>query len=109
MKMYLQGRETYYPLIAAGVNWYEADKICECILIGKEHELRFLISRMDEKDQKVSVMELPELDDRPDGTTRLRIHLSCESSKRCVIEVEDLGFGDMYPATGKVWREILEE
>ena len=109
MKMYLQGRETYYPLIAAGVNWYEADKICECILIGKEHELRFLISRMDEKDQKVSVMELPELDDRPDGTTRLRIHLSCESSKRCVIEVEDLGFGDMYTATGKVWREILEE
>ncbi|MGN0362333.1 MAG: DUF5716 family protein [Bilifractor sp.] len=108
MKMTIQGKETYYPLITAGVNWYEADSSCECILLGKEHALQFLISQMDESRQSVSVMQLPEMDDRPEGTCRLRIHLSYESAKRCVIEVEDLGFGDLYPASGKVWREILE-
>ncbi|MCC6095712.1 MAG: DUF5716 family protein [Eubacterium sp.] len=108
MKMTIQGKETYYPLITAGVNWYEADTSCECILIGKEHALHFLLSRMDESRQSVSVMQLPEMDERPEGTSRLRIHLFYESAKRCVIEVDDLGFGELYPSSGKVWREILE-
>lgn len=108
MQMVVQGTEVYYPLISAGVNWYEAEKTCECILVG-EPELRFLVSGMNDRRQRSFRMELPQLPERPDKTTRLRVSISYESPNRCLIEAEDLGFGDIYPASGLVWREVMEE
>ena len=36
MYMRIRGKETYYPLITAGVNWYEAHHICEFIPDGEK-------------------------------------------------------------------------
>ena len=107
MRMVIQGKETYYPLIAAGVNWYEAEKVCECILDGAA-ELEFVISPMESGREFASRMPLPGLPERPPKTTRLQLHLAFESARRCCIQVQDLGFGDMYPSSGQVWREVME-
>ncbi|MEE8886500.1 MAG: DUF5716 family protein [Eubacteriales bacterium] len=109
MQMVIQGRETYYPLISAGVNWYEADKDCECILEG-DPELTFLVSSMNSPNNSKTVMKLPGLEKirRPEGTTRLHIHVGYDSPGRCVIVVEDMGFGDLYPSSGQSWKEVLE-
>lgn len=109
MQMIVQGWETYYPLISAGVNWYEADRDCECILEG-DPELTFLVSSMESTENSLTKMPLPGLEkiDRPEGTTRLHIHVGYDSPGRCVILVEDLGFGDLYPSGGQAWKEVLE-
>ena len=52
-------------------------------------------------------MDLPGLPERPAKATRLRLHLEFESANRCRIEAEDLGFGEMYPATGMIWKETM--
>ncbi|MDO4622130.1 MAG: DUF5716 family protein [Eubacteriales bacterium] len=107
MQMIVQGNETYYPLISAGVNWYDTEKTVECLL-DDEAALEFVVSAMDSKKQNVLRMELPGMPERPDRTTRIRLHLEFESPTRCVVEAEDLGFGDLFPASGQIWREILE-
>lgn len=107
MRMVIQGKETYYPLITAGVNWYEAEKVCECILDGGQ-ELEFVLSPMDSGREFVSRMPLPGLPQRPPKMTRLQLHLAFESARTCVIQVQDLGFGDMYPSGGQIWREVME-
>ena len=107
MDMIIQGAETYYPLISAGVNWYETEKECECLLAGPP-ELIFTITGMEGGNKRFSRMRLTGMPERPPKTTRIRLHLSYASAKRCVIEVEDLGFGDFFPASGRVWREIWE-
>lgn len=108
MELQVQGIMTVYPLIAAGVNWYETAADFEIILDGME-ELTFLVSRMNEKSRKKLVMDLPGLPKRPGKTTRLKIHMEYEAAGRCCIDVEDLGFGEMFPSSGKVWHETMED
>ncbi len=109
MRMLIQGKETYYPLISAGVNWYEAEKYCECILEGSD-DLEFILSDIDNAHQTLSVMRLEGLgvEKRPVGTVRLGIHITYDSPQKCIIEVDDLGFGDLFPAGNRIWREVLE-
>nr|WP_027870988.1 DUF5716 family protein [[Eubacterium] cellulosolvens] len=109
MEMIIQGKETYYPLLPAGVNWYEAHKTFECILTGDRPELKFLLSGLRDKKQRLSVIPLPGLDlkSRPEGTMRLGIRLAYKNAGCCVVDVEDLGFGELYPSTGEKWRGEL--
>lgn len=107
MDMIINGAPAYYPMIGAGVNWYEASRVCEVIL-EKTEELTFVVSRMEDGRRERYTMKLPGLPKRPDRTTRLRLSLEYDSPKCCQITVEDLGFGEMYPSSGQVWHETME-
>ncbi|MDD3278275.1 MAG: DUF5716 family protein [Lachnospiraceae bacterium] len=107
MDMTINGAPAYYPIIAAGVNWYEASRDCELILDDTDN-LTFVVSRMEDGKRERYTMQLPDLPGRPNRTTRLHLHLEYDSPKRCQITVEDLGFGEMFPTSGKVWHETME-
>ena len=92
---------------AEAICWYETEKECECLLTGPP-ELVFTISSLEDGVKRLSRMKLNGMPERPPKTTRIRMHLSYASPKRCVIEVEDLGFGEFFPSSGRVWREIWE-
>lgn len=107
MEMMIMGSPAYYPLIEAGNNWYECKAECELIL-DKRKELVFVVSTMGDSTKKKAVMELPGLPERPNKTTRLRVFLRFVSENQCRITVTDLGFGEMYPSSGKVWEESVK-
>ena len=108
MDMRVMGSPAYYPLIESGKNWYECKAYCEFIL-DEAKELVFVVNRPLENGEKKRIaMALPGLPVRPNKTTRLSLSLSYVSPKECHITVKDLGFGDMFPATGKVWKESVE-
>ena len=52
-------------------------------------------------------MPLPGLPERPPKATRLKIRMEFESAGSCSIRVEDLGLGELFPASGMVWNETL--
>lgn len=66
MEMTINGSPAYYALIAAGVNWYEAEKECELILDGTE-ELEFIVSSMESGKRNRYTMKL---DGCPNGRRR---------------------------------------
>ena len=103
--MRVMGAQAYHPLIEAGKNWYECKAECELILDGTE-ELVFTASAMGESEKKRIGMRLPGLPKRPNKTTRLKVKLQYISQKECEITVTDLGFGEMFPSSGKEWKEI---
>jgi hypothetical protein len=107
MEMKINGSPSYYPLITAGVNWYETENECEFLMDGMT-ELIFVVSEMEEGRRNRYSMALPGLPERPPKTTRLRLHLEYDSPGRCQIDVEDMGFGEMYPSSGKTWHETME-
>lgn len=106
MNMMIMGSPALHPLILAGNNWYESSGECELILDGREN-LEFQLSRMKTGAKKRISMALPGLPVRPRRTTRLKIELVYTSSEECKITVHDMGFGDMYPASGRVWSEVI--
>ena len=101
------GSPTYYPLIHAGVNWYECKAGCELILDDTK-ELVFVVSTMGQEGKKRISMGLPGLPVRPNKTTRLSLELQYISKDLCRITVKDLGFGEMYPSSGKVWKDSIK-
>lgn len=107
MDMTVNGSRTYYLLIPAGVNWYEAVRDVEILLDG-ERDLAFSVSSMDDGTRNRYCMELPGLPDRPDKATRLHLHLEYISPKECRIEVRDEGFGELFPTSGLVWKETIK-
>ena len=100
------GLSTYYPLIEAGVNWYEAYSEVE-VLLDDVEELVFTAKRMDRGDKSKCVMALPNLPQRPPKATRLKIAMEFDSADRCNIVVTDLGLGELYKASGLKWQETM--
>lgn len=107
MDMMIMGSPAYYPLIEAGNNWYECRAECELMLDGRR-ELAFILSGMGEKEKKKVVMPLAGLPDRPKKTTRIHLKLEFVSRDECRISAEDMGFGEMYPSSRKVWTETIK-
>lgn len=106
MEMRIHGKETFYPLVSAGVNWYEAHHVCEFIP-DREREIRVVSRPMTQGDQTVHMMRLTGLPNRPNRGTRLRMTVYFTSPATCHIEVEDLGFGGFYRPSSLSWhREI---
>ncbi len=107
MEMMVFGTPAYHSLISAGVNWYEAVGDCE-ILLDDTRELTFVVTDMENTRKDRYSMSLPNLPQRPPKATRLHLHLEFEAADRCRIDVEDMGFGEMYPSSGLVWHEMMK-
>lgn len=104
MKILRKGEESYYALLDAGVNWFEAEQTMECYLQeGNEVELR--ITPLIGKNGKIAKIVL---NDFTANISRLQIHLYLEEENRLVVEIKDLGFGEIRIGTGHVWREEIE-
>lgn len=106
IEMLVDGIAMYYPLVTAGVHWYEAENSCE-LLLNDEKNLVFRVSRMEDGKKTNYSMALPGLLDRPAKTTRLRVKLQFETAQRCLLTVQDLGFGELFPSSGMSWTETL--
>lgn len=107
MEMTAAGVQVYYPIIRGGVNWYEALGECE-IILDDVKELVFLLTDLEGTKKKKYIMPLKELPERPSKATRLQLHLEFVSRKECVVKVTDLGFGELYPSSGRVWQESIK-
>lgn len=107
MEVLRRGQTSYLALLDAGVNWYEVGSSVEFILQG-ENELEFKISSLTGNKVYKETMVLEELPERKAGTTRVGLQIKMVSDDTIYVEVEDLGFGEFYPATGKKWvKEIV--
>jgi len=106
MNMNIQGKDQIYTVTEGGKNWYETEHTFELILDEKE-DLEFTLQPMDGEKPFVHTMKLKGLPNRPKKATRLRIQAIYESADCCVVFVEDLGFGELFPSSGLKWTEKI--
>ena len=103
MDVLRQGEKSYYALLDAGANWYEAAHTAEFYLQdGQELELIItpLIGAESRREKLV-------LTDFPGSVARLQLKLRLESERLLVAEVVDLGFGEFRRPSGRSWRESI--
>lgn len=107
MEMRIRGKETFYPMVSAGINWYEAHHVCEFIP-DEEREIRIVSRPMADGETMIHMMRLPGLPGRPNRAVRLRLTLYFTAQSKCCVEVEDLGFGGLYRSSGMTWSRTID-
>lgn len=107
MMAVIQGKEQYYPLLDAGINWFDIEREWEFIL-ESGNELHFVITPLTGKERKQLKMVLEGFPNRPDNASRVRLRMSFESERHMELSVKDLGFGDFFAPCDTVFEEIVE-
>ena len=105
--MVVAGEEEYIAIADAGENWYDSGVTYDFVL-GNTRSVPLIMTPLDGKGAETIEVELSGLPDRPPKASRMRLTVSFESDKRMKIEVEDLGFGEFFPSTGRKWEKIIE-
>ncbi|MBD5506224.1 MAG: hypothetical protein HDR09_21350 [Lachnospiraceae bacterium] len=106
MNVLRQGRESYYALLDAGENWYEVQKECEFLLEG-ERELEFVVTPLTGKDIETRVIPLSG-GNKGAPYTRYRMEMAMSAPETVQVKVTDMGFGELFPASGQVWEESFK-
>ena len=104
MEILRQGEPSYYALLDAGVNWYEAETELEFYL-QECNEIWLTVTPLTGGSTKQAQILL---DDVPGAITRLLGRFYMDAEDILAVEIEDEGFGEIRPAAGRVWRETIE-
>lgn len=104
MEILRQGEESYFALLDAGTNWYEAETETEFYL-QDGNELQLTITPLTGQNGKLARIVL---EDAPETVTRLWGRFYMKTENILAVEIEDEGFGEIRPATGRIWKETIE-
>lgn len=99
-----RGEDAYLALLDAGVNWYEAGKECE-FLLEEENVFTLRITPLNGRDVREVRVTLSGLPQRPARTSRIRMKMEMADASTVHVSLEDLGFGEFFPATHRFWEE----
>lgn len=99
-------RELQLCCSKAGVNWYEAGAIVNCILDATK-EINVIITNPVTKFSKSITLDLSEFPQRPNKTTRVSITVAYKNDRQCSIIVQDKGFGELFKASDKIVRKNI--
>ncbi|MDE7223288.1 MAG: hypothetical protein K2O34_05855 [Acetatifactor sp.] len=116
MNVLRQGEESYYALLDAGENWYDSVYSCEFyVRLGRPVPLVITplitggVSRL-----PLSLGELPQSWEAAgrEGYSvcelaRIRMNLHLEGERLLCVELEDMGFGEIRPATELSWHQKI--
>ena len=103
-------RNTHHQLIlgAAGENWYETRSTVDLIVDGETAiELQIVYTGEENKKDRTIFIPLKGIPERPNKTTRLSLTTAFTSETTMLVRVEDLGFGELFPASGWVYRDEI--
>lgn len=108
MRLLRQGEESYYALLDAGENWYEAEHAME-LYLQEGNELALTVTPLAEsgaagRSRQVRIV----LEGLPGQVSRLGARFFLKEENRLSVEVKDLGFGEFRSSSGRVWKEEID-
>lgn len=116
MNVLRQGEESYYALLDAGENWYESTYSCE-FYVWSGQPVPLVITPLITGGVTRLPLTLAELLQGGEGAgregygicelARIRMNLHLEGERLLCVELEDLGFGEIRPATERIWHQKI--
>ncbi len=106
LKLIDKGEYTFYSLLEAGRSWFEEKGECEVIIDGNS-EVELYMQKPEQRMATTQVLELIDMPERENRTTRVRIEAVPLSDTSVQINITDLGFGEISPSSGKKWEHTI--
>lgn len=98
LRMRVGGKEGWYPIVAWGTHWYEADGQWEVILEDTS-DIEIHVESLAGEELHVETVSLDGLPERKDYSLRLQIETMFLDECTCRLTFRDIGFGDFFPST----------
>ena len=86
--------------------WYESAVDFEVIL-ETGNQLEFIVTPLTGEGASGRSIRLEGLPERPKNTSRLKIHVEMSACDQVTVTVEDMGFGEIFPSSGKGWTQTI--
>ena len=67
-----------------------------------------LVTPLNGKQIQEMVLHMDGLLNRPERTTRIHMKIFMDDEHKVIVELTDLGFGELFTASGQVWEEEFE-
>lgn len=107
MKVRRRGEDSYYALLDAGTSWYEAVGNVD-FLLEEGNSFSLIITPLNGRDIKRAEVTLEGLPVRTGAFSRLHMELRMTAKNHVRLSVEDMGFGELFPASHQMWTESFE-
>lgn len=104
MQVRRRGQETYYALLDAGVNWFDASRECE-FLLEKDASFELRVTPLTGKEIKLVEIVLDGLQIPQEGFVRIHMELKLKDENTVVLSLQDVGFGELLESSGRSWTE----
>jgi len=104
MKVLRRGEDSYFALMDAGCSWFEAKNSCDFIL-KKGNSISIVVTPLTGKESREVDIELYDLSRREGQPIRIHMDIFMKTENEVAIELTDMGFGSIYPASKKIWKE----
>lgn len=106
LRMRVEGREGWYPIVSWGTRWYEADGQWEVILEDTS-DVEIHIESLAGDELQVETVSLNGLEERRDYSMRLQISIMFLDERTCRITFRDVGFGEFFASTGFQTEKVI--
>lgn len=106
LDVYGQAEEKEVIIAKAGTPWYQIDETVEVIPAG-EREITLKVTNIFTKDTKQFILSLEPVLGKVERQCRLAIRVRFGSVKTCVITIKDMGFGQLFPTSNRIWERTL--
>ncbi len=106
MNLYTKGRMNEVTLVPTATPWYEVKRSFQVILDG-ETELQFIIRDAISHTTTTRIIALDGLEPKMVRSTRVEIRLRSTKNHELIIDVKDIGFGEKYPRSNRIWETII--
>jgi len=100
------GKNGKLLLAQAGAHWYEVSGVKEVIL-QETDTLPIVVEYVSKNGTAVADFKLEGFPAGSGRMTRVSVEVTMSGENKVVFKVTDLGFGEIFPATGKVWTEEM--
>ena len=103
----MDDKNTFWPIVYGGLEWFNTRGKVEVFLDDTRRIQIVYQDILTEKELRETI-EIYGLPARPPKTTKLSIEVEYYGADKGAIVIRDLGFGNLYPTTNKIYRKEFD-
>lgn len=105
--IYHNGEECRACLAKASEKWQDVKKNA-CLILEEEEEIPITFYYPPSGEEKTYIIALDGMWKRPKRMTKVSLRLMFTDKRTCIVRIKDLGFGEFYPSSQRIWEKTIE-
>lgn len=98
----IKGQSCFAPVVGGGCDWYGRKNTIQFVLEDQK-QIVIVYQNLRTKELEKEIFPLEGIEKRPPMTTRVELEIAYTSQKEGYMKVKDLGFGELYPSSRRIW------